>query len=40
MSIVVDALGFWPEELLIAGDGVRRRGRSSVERRGLFLALV
>ena len=33
LLIVVGVLDFWREELLVAGVGVRRRGRFSVERR-------
>ncbi len=40
MLMVVGALDFWREELLVAGVGVRRRGPSLVERRGLFRVLV
>ena len=40
MLIVVGGVDFWPEELLVVGVGVRRRGPSSVELHGLFRALV
>jgi hypothetical protein len=39
MLIVVGGVDFWPEELLVVGVGVRRRGRFSVERHGVFRAL-
>ena len=38
VSIVVGTQLFWDEELLVAGIGLRRRGSSSVERRGLLQA--